>query len=58
VAVAEIGTENSYNWLRLEILTLANRRDRVEAVLNKAKVMVESTTAEEITTINTEVFGV
>ena len=58
VAVAEIDTQHSHTWLNLEIITLANERNRVESVLNKALAMVEAITDEEITDVQTEIFGV
>ncbi|ACV67791.1 DUF503 domain-containing protein [Desulfohalobium retbaense] len=58
VAVAEIDTQHSHTWLKLEILTLANERARVESVLNKALAMVEAISDEEITDVHTDIFGV
>ena len=58
LAVAEIGHEDSLHFLEIGMITLANEKSRVEEVLSKALAMVEAISAEEITDVKMNVFGV
>lgn len=57
VAVAEIDSQDSLDFLVLAVITVANETRYLHRVLNNISAMIESTSAEEITDISTEVFG-
>ncbi len=56
LAVAEIGSENSLDYLEIGMVTLANDKIRVEEVLNKALGMVESNSTDDLVDVKIEVF--
>ena len=58
MAVAEVGHEDSFDYLEIGMVTLANEKTRVEQVLNKALAMIEAICAEDIIEVKTEVFRV
>ncbi len=57
VAVAEIEAQESLDFLNLAIITVANETRRVESILSKALIMLESLTSEEIIDVSTEIFS-
>ncbi len=57
VSVAEIGAQDSLDFLILAIITVANESRRVDSILNKALIMLESLTSEEIIDVSTEIFS-
>ncbi len=58
MAVAEVGYENSCDFLEIGMVTLSNDKTRVEEVLNKALAMIEAISTDDIMEVKTEVFRV
>ncbi len=56
LAVAEVGHHDSLDYLELGMVTLANEKNRVEEVLNKALAMVEAISTDDIRNVRMEVF--
>ncbi|MFO7727461.1 MAG: DUF503 domain-containing protein [Desulfonatronovibrio sp.] len=58
LAVAEADFQDSLDYLNISMTTLANRKSKVEEVLNKALAMIEAISNEDIMDVKMEVFGV
>jgi len=56
LAVAEVGSENSLDYLEIGMVTLANSKIRVEEVLHKALSTVEAMSADDLQKVKIEVF--
>lgn len=57
LAVAEVGHEDSLDYLELGMVTLSNEKARVEEILNKALAMLEAISSDEMMDVNMEIFG-
>jgi hypothetical protein len=57
VAVAEIEAQESLDFLILAFITVANETRRVDSILSKVLIMLESITSEEIIDVSTEIFS-
>ncbi len=57
MAVAEVGYVDSLDFLEIGMVTLSNRKNRAEEVLNKALAMIEAITSEDIVDVKMEFFG-
>lgn len=57
VAVAEVDSLESLDFLTLSLVTVANDGKRVQSTLTKALNMLEEISPEDISDIATEIFG-
>ncbi|MFP4084745.1 MAG: DUF503 domain-containing protein [Desulfonatronovibrio sp.] len=58
MAVAEADYQDSLDYLSICMTTLANRKTKVEEVLNKALAMIDAISNDDIMDVKMEVFGV
>ncbi|MFP4237546.1 MAG: DUF503 domain-containing protein [Desulfonatronovibrio sp.] len=57
LAVAEVGREDSLDYLELGMVTLSNEKARVEEILSKALAMLEAISSDEMMDVTMEIFG-
>jgi len=58
LSIAEIGAQDSLDFLELGIAVVSNSSQQVESMLNKIQDSAQAMTSEELIAISSEVFGV